>query len=403
MISFGLIKERKNPPDRRVVLSPEACEWIKDQYPGIDIRVEPSDIRIFSDSLYREKGMVISEQMKDCEVLLGVKEVPIRDLIPGASYFFFSHTIKMQAYNRELLQAVLKNKITLYDHEVITNAAGTRLVAFGRYAGLVGAYHAIRTFGLKQQLFTLPQANDLKDLEALIAQLRSVSLPANTKIVLTGTGRVGHGAAEILDAMGLIKVCEDHFLNRHFEKAVYCQIDVLEYHKRADGQASDKQDFFKNPELYVSDFKKFTEVADIFIAGHFYGQGAPAFFNMKDIALAHFRPKVIADISCDIGHPIPTTLRASTIEDPIYGVDRTTGKEVPFMEENAVAVMAVDNLPCELPADASEGFGAAFMQYVIPAFFNGDQDGILARAKMTENGKLTPNFQYLGDFVKGKD
>lgn len=400
---FGLIKERKNPPDRRVVLSPQACEWLKDQYPGIDIRVEPSDIRVFSDALYREKNLTISQEMKDCEVLLGVKEVPIRDLIPNTSYFFFSHTIKKQAYNRELLQAVLKNKITLYDHEVITNTKGQRLVAFGRYAGLVGAYHAIRTYGLKQQLFSLPQANDLKDLEALIAQLRTVHLPANTKIVLTGTGRVGNGAAEILDAMGLIKVCQDHFLDRHFEKAVYCQIDVLDYHKRADGQLASKQDFFKHPELYVSDFKKYTEVSDIFIAGHFYGQGAPAFFSMKDIPAASFKPVVIADISCDIGHPIPTTLRASTIKDPIYGVDRATGKEVSYLQDNAIAVMAVDNLPCELPADSSEGFGAAFMEYVIPAFFNGDPDGILARAKMTENGKLTPNFEYLSDFVAGKE
>lgn len=400
---FGLIKERKNPPDRRVVLSPQACEWLKDQYPGIDIRVEPSDIRVFSDALYREKNLTISQEMKDCEVLLGVKEVPIRDLIPNTSYFFFSHTIKKQAYNRELLQAVLKNKITLYDHEVITNTKGQRLVAFGRYAGLVGAYHAIRTYGLKQRLFSLPQANDLKDLDALIAQLKTVNLPANVKIVLTGTGRVGNGAAEILDAMGLIKVCQDHFLDRHFEKAVYCQIDVLDYHKRADGQLASKQEFFKHPELYISDFKKYTEVSDIFIAGHFYGQGAPAFFRMKDIAAASFKPVVIADISCDIGHPIPTTLRASTIKDPIYGVDRATGKEVSYLQDNAIAVMAVDNLPCELPADASEGFGAAFMEYVIPAFFNGDQDGILARAKMTENGKLTPNFEYLSDFVAGKE
>lgn len=386
-----------------MVLSPQACEWLKDQYPGIDIRVEPSDIRVFSDALYREKNLTISQEMKDCEVLLGVKEVPIRDLIPNTSYFFFSHTIKKQAYNRELLQAVLKNNITLYDHEVITNPKGQRLVAFGRYAGLVGAYHAIRTYGLKQRLFSLPQANDLKDLDALIAQLRTVNLPANVKIVLTGTGRVGNGAAEILDAMGLIKVCQDHFLDRHFEKAVYCQIDVLDYHKRADGQLASKQDFFKHPELYISDFKKYTEVSDIFIAGHFYGQGAPAFFRMKDIATASFKPVVIADISCDIGHPIPTTLRASTIKDPIYGVDRATGKEVSYLQDNAIAVMAVDNLPCELPADASEGFGAAFMEYVIPAFFNGDQDGILARAKMTENGKLTPNFEYLSDFVAGKE
>ena len=402
MISFGLLKERKNPPDKRVVLSPEACQILKDQYDELDIVAEPSEIRVFSDSEYREKNITVANKMENCEVLLGVKEVPVESLIANKSYFFFSHTIKKQAYNRSLLQAVLAKNITLYDHEVIKEATGQRLVAFGRYAGLVGGYNAIRTFGLKKQLFEIPKANDLKGLQALIAELQGVLLPANTKIVLTGAGRVGQGAAEILDAMGLIKVCPDHFLERHFEKAVYCQIDVMDYHKRPDGLVADKQDFFINPEAYVSDFKKYTEAADIFIAGHFYSQGAPAFFKISDIQKPNFKPVVIADISCDIGHPIPTTLRASTIAAPIYGIDRSSGKEASYLNENAIAVMAVDNLPCEIPSDASEGFGTAFLTHVIPAFFNGDKDGILQRAKMTENGKLTPGFSYLTDFVAGK-
>jgi len=401
MISFGILKERKTPPDRRVVLSPEACQSLEDQYPEMKIIVEPSNIRVFTDSHYSEKKIEVASKMEACEVLLGVKEVPIASLIPNKSYFFFSHTIKKQPYNRLLLQAVLEKNISLYDHEVITAVSGERLVAFGRYAGLVGAYNAIRTHGLKQGAFELPMASKSKNLVALVKKLKQISLP-NIKIVITGMGRVGNGASEILDAMGIQKVCADHFLDQNFEHAVFCQIDVLDYNKRIDSVLLDKKDFFDNPEAYKSDFLKFAEVSDIFIAGHFYGQGAPAFFELKDLALPHFKISVIADISCDIGHPIPSTLRASTIEDPIYGIDMKTGAEVSFREKRAIAVMAVDNLPCELPSDASEGFGTAFMEHVIPAFFNGDRDGILSRAKMTENGRLTKKYEYLSDYVKGK-
>lgn len=401
MISFGILKERKTPPDRRVVLSPEACQSLEDQYPDMKIIVEPSNIRVFADSHYSEKKLEVASKMEACEVLLGVKEVPIASLIPNKSYFFFSHTIKKQPYNRLLLQAVLEKNISLYDHEAITAVSGERLVAFGRYAGLVGAYNALRTYGLKQSVFELPMASKSKNLVALVKKLKQISLP-NIKIVLTGMGRVGNGASEILDDMGMQKVCADHFLDQNFEHAVYCQIDVLDYNKRIDGVLLDKKDFYNNPEAYSSDFLKFAEVSDIFIAGHFYGQGAPAFFELKDLALPHFKICVIADISCDIGHPIPSTLRASTIEDPIYGIDMKTGTEVSFREKRAIAVMAVDNLPCELPSDASEGFGAAFMEHVIPAFFNGDKDGILSRAKMTENGHLTPKYEYLHDYVNTK-
>ena len=401
MTSFGIITERKNPPDKRVVLTPEFCQVIKDEYPSAKIIVESSNIRVFKDNEYKEKGLEVSASMEDCEVLLGVKEVPIEALIPNKKYFFFSHTIKKQPYNRDLLRAVLEKNISLFDHEVITSASGQRLVAFGKYAGLVGAYNGLRTYGLKHHLFDLPKASDLRDLEALTAAIKSVSIPP-IKVVLTGMGRVGNGAAELLDAAGVLKVCPEHYMGRHFTGPVYTQIDVLEYNKRGDGLVGDKKDFFDNPEAYKSDFLQYTEASDVFIAGHFYGQGAPAFFKLKDIKNPLFKVSVIADISCDIGHPIPTTLRASTIADPIYGIDRGTAKEVDFMDSNAIAVMAVDNLPCELPRDASEGFGAAFLAHVIPAFFNGDADGVLARAQMTKDGKLTDRYSYLASYVNGK-
>jgi len=401
-MKFGIIRERKNPPDRRVVLSPEACQNVLSQFPKAEILVESSPIRVFSDQEYADKGLQVVTNMDDCDVLLGVKEVPIDALIPNKKYFFFSHTIKKQPYNRDLLRAVLEKDIELYDHEVITNPKGQRLVAFGRYAGIVGAYNGIRTFGLKYDQFHLPKAETLKDQQALIAELQKINLP-NIKILLTGRGRVGNGAKEMLDAMGLKKVGVEDYLKKTFQEPVYCQIDASEYNKRKDGVRGNKIDFFKNPQEYRSSFFRFAKVTDFYIAGHFYGDGAPYLYTREDVKHPDFNISVVADISCDIDGPVATTLRASTIADPIYGYNPWTETETDFKKEGAIAVMAVDNLPCELPRDASNGFGEAFSKYVIPAFFNGDVDGILQRARMTQNGKLTERYAYLQDYVNEKE
>ena len=399
---FGIIRERKNPPDRRVVLSPSACQDVLSQFPDAQILVESSPIRVFTDGEYREKGLEVVDNMDACEVLLGVKEVPIGALIPNKKYFFFSHTIKKQPYNRDLLRAILDKNIELYDHEVITNPKGQRLVAFGRYAGIVGAYNGFRTYGLKFGLFQLPKAEMLKDQQALISELEKLSLP-NIKILLTGRGRVGNGAKEMLDGMGLKKVGVDDYLKKTFLEPVYCQIDASEYNKRKDGVRGSKTDFFKNPQEYKSNFFRFAKVTDFYIAGHFYGDGAPYLYTRENAKHPDFKIKVVADISCDIDGPVATTIRASTIADPIYGYDPITESETDFKNENAIAVMAVDNLPCELPRDASNGFGEAFSKYVIPAFFNKDEDGILERARMTQNGKLTSRYLYLQGYIDGKE
>ena len=257
-MKFAVIKERKTPPDRRVVLSPKLCKTVLDTFPTAEITVESSDIRIFKDAEYIKKGVRISDTIQDCEVLLGVKEVPINALIPNKKYFFFSHTIKKQPYNADLLRAVLDKHIELYDHEVITNEKGQRLVAFGRYAGIVGAYNGIRTYGLKYELFELPKAKDLKDQASLITELQKIELPY-IKILLTGKGRVGNGAKEMLDAIGIKEVAVDEYLINKFTQPVYCQIDVLDYNKRKDGAKATQQDFFDNPAAYESNFFRFSQ------------------------------------------------------------------------------------------------------------------------------------------------
>ncbi len=402
LMKFALIKERKNPPDRRVVLSPQACQKIAANFPQAEILVESSDIRVFKDEEYSNLGFQVTQDVSDADVLLGVKEVPIKALIPNKKYFFFSHTIKKQPYNRNLLRAILEKNIELYDHETIVNSDNFRIIGFGYYAGVVGAYNGIRAYGLKFRTFSLPKAGTFKDRTALEVYLDNIKLP-NIKIVITGKGRVGNGAKEILEHLKIKEVSVEDYLTQEFNEAVYVQIDVLDYNKRKDGKHLDMFDFFDNAQDYDSTFMKFAKVSDIYIAGHFYGDGAPYLFTREDAKSKEFNIKVVADISCDINGPVASTIRSSTIANPIYGYNPITESEVDFMDDSAIAVMAVDNLPCELPDNASRGFGSMFYHGVIPAFFNDDKDGILERAKMTENGKLTPRFAYLQDYVDGNE
>ncbi len=401
-MKFAIIKERKNPPDRRVVFSPGKLKEFQDQFPSSEIKVENSNIRVFADEKYKELGFEVSEDISDCEVLFGVKEVPISALIPNKKYFFFSHTIKKQPYNRKLLQAILEKNIELFDHETIIKENGARLIGFGRYAGIVGAYNGFRAIGITKGTFNLPKAETLENQQELISELKKINV-SNIKILLTGSGKVAYGAKEMLDAMKIKMVSVNDYITKTFSESVYCFLDVLDYNKRKDGKVIDNYDFYNNPEEYESDFMRFANLTDFFIAGHFYGNGAPYLFTREDAKSEDFNIKYVADISCDVDGPIASTLRASTIANPFYGYNPQTESEVDFKDNNAIVVMAVDNLPCELPQDASEGFGEMFLQNVIPAFFNKDKDGVLERAKMTENGKLTARFSYLQDYLDGKE
>lgn len=401
-MKFAIIKERKNPPDRRVVFSPEALVAFKSKFPKAEIVVESSDIRIFKDEDYKKAGITVSNDVTDADVMIGVKEVPMEALIPNKKYFFFSHTIKKQPYNRKLLKTMLDKNIEMYDHETIVNKNNARLIGFGRYAGLVGAYNGFRALGLREGLFNLPKVEHLADLDAVKVQLDKITIP-NIKILLTGTGKVAHGAKEILDYLKIKEVSDALYLTSEFSEPVYCMADVMEYAKRKDGKVGDKRAFYKDPSGYESNFMAYAKETDFFIAGHFYGDGAPYLFTRADAKHLDFKINLVADVSCDIDGPVASTIRPSTIADPFYGYDPETEKEVPFNAKNAITVMSVDNLPCELPKDASEGFGDTFLEHVIPAFFNEDERGILKRAKMTEKGKLTKRYEYLQDFVDGKE
>ena len=398
MLKIGIIRERKNTPDERVAFSPKDCAKLKASQ-NIDLKVEKSEIRRFKNEEYKKRGIKMTTDLSDREVLFGVKEVPIDALMPNKSYFFFSHTIKKQAYNKALLKAILEKNITLLDYECLTDEKGMRLVAFGRYAGIVGCYNGLYAFGKKTKKFDLKRAFQCADRGEMERELKKVKL-GRAKLVLTGRGRVAGGALEILKKLRIKQVSPQEFLEQQFETTVFTQLAVTDYNKRKDGSSGSMKEFFTQPDLYESDFMRFAEVADIYVACHFWKDGSPFIFSREDAKSSKFKIGTIADISCDIDGPVASTLRPSTIADPLYGYDPKTEMETEIDNIGAITVMAVDNLPCELPRDSSSEFGADLIREVLPSLFNGDKDGILKRASIAKEGSLTERYSYLKDWVE---
>lgn len=401
-VKLGVIREGKVPPDRRVPLTPQQCQLVKTKFPHVEVVVQKSAIRAFTDEEYAAAGIPVVDDLHDCDVIIGVKEVNIEDLIPSKKFLFFSHTIKKQPYNRKLLQAILEKRIQLIDYEVLKNKMNKRIIGFGRYAGIVGCYNGFLAYGKKHGLYELRPANQCANRAAMEDELKKIALPKHAKIVLTGFGRVGHGAREILDLLPITEVSPEEFLTQTFDGPVFTHLDVEDYYARIDGTDFEKQDFYSRPELYKSVFANYLHAADMYIACHFWSSRSPLIVTKEELKSPGIKTTVIADISCDVNGPIGSTIRASKISDPVYGYDPETGQETDPMAPNAIAVMAVDNLPCELPKDASEDFGNELIRQVFPFLFGEDPDNIIGRASETTlDGKLSPLFEYLQDYVAG--
>lgn len=394
-MKIGIIREGKVPIDKRVALIPAHAAALKSSY-NCEVVVQPSAIRAITDEEYVNHGIALQEDVSDCDVLFGVKEVPIQDLIPNKTYFFFSHTYKQQPYNAKLLRACVDRKIRLIDYELLKKN-GNRVVAFGRFAGLVGAYNGLRGWGEKYGQYSLKPAHECRDMQDMFDQLKGIDWPADLRILLTGKGRVASGAVETLVASGIPQISPKEIAG--YEGCFWSQLDVEHYYKTNDGRPFVRKELFADPSGYESDFMQYVPFAKLFIAGHYYDSRAPFIFTREDAKLPDFAITYVADISCDIDGPVASTLRASTIADPFYGYLASEEKEVRHDDPEAIGVMAVDNLPCELPRDASLSFGNDLMTHVIPALFDGDKDDILYRATECENGVLTKYFEYLQTYI----
>lgn len=400
-VKIGLIREGKVPPDKRVPFTPRQVEEIEQRFPHVSVVCQESSVRCYSDDEYRAFGIAVQQNLSECDILMGIKEVPVDTLIPGKTYLFFSHTIKKQPYNRKLLQAVLQKNIRLIDYEVLRDNLGNRLVAFGRYAGIVGAYNGLWAYGQRYGGFSLRRAHACFDVNDLKLELRNVKLPP-VRIILTGAGRVGRGAMETLDTAGIRKVSPEDFLTRQFTEPVYVQLSSADYHVRKEGGHFNREEFHQYPERYNSRFMEFARVCDVLMAGAYWNPKAPVLFTQTDMRAPGFRIKVIADITCDIDGSVPSTKQASSIVEPLYDYDPASGTVKPALSSpDFITVMAVDNLPCELPRSASEEFGRDLIDRILKPLLLEDTARIIARGTIAEDGKLTPEFAYLQDYAAG--
>lgn len=400
-MKIGLIREYKSPPDRRVAISPQQCAYLADKF-DLEICVESSPIRCFTDEEYKEVGMRVVNELPECDVYLGVKEVPIDRLRTGGTYFFFSHTIKKQSYNRKLLQALIDKKVRMIDYEVLKDEKGKRVIAFGHFAGMVGAHNGVMALGKKTGAFDIPRMNSFFEYTNVKAFYKTLNLPY-FKTVLTGNGRVGQGALEVLLDLGISQVSPEDFLEKTYDKPVFTQLEISDYAKTKDKSPFKKQRFYANPESFESKFISFTKVADLFINGIYWDNRAPRFFTIEDIEKDSFKIKVIADVTCDIApiSSVPTTIKASTIKDPVFGFDRKKKKETVAYLPGTIDMMTIDNLPSELPRDASSAFGEMFINYVLEGLLNEQEGTMITGATITNHGALTEPFYYLENYLKG--
>lgn len=399
-VSIGIIHEGKIPVDHRVALIPEHAGLLIRQYPGLRIFVQPSPVRSYALDEYQSNGVEVSEDLSHCDILLGVKEVPIHLLVPGKTYLFFSHTIKKQAHNQKLIQALLEKQVTMIDYETLTFDNGRRAVAFGHFAGIVGAHNGLLAYGRRTGKFSLKPAYQCEDYAELRALYSSIQLPP-MKIVVTGSGRVGSGAIELLNVAGVTMVTPKELLKEDFNEAVYTVLRPKELYKPLDEKREwDANYFYAQPQSHRSRFMKYARVSDLMINTIYWDVRTPRHFSIEEMALPEFRIKTIADISCDIEGSVPATLRSTTIADPVMGYNPVTQQEIAPYQANSIDIMAVDNLPCELPRDASHEFSHNLISHVLPELLGvGTSSPMIERAIITQSGHLGKHYQYLDDYA----
>ena len=399
---IGVLNETKNPPDKRVAVTPKVGKELLKKFPTAELFVQHSNIRAFKEEEYLKEGITVIEDLSNCDILIGVKEVNIKTFIPNKTYIFFSHVAKKQPYNRGMLLEMMKKKITLIDYEYLTNSAGMRVVAFGKWAGIVGAYKAIRIEGIRNDYFHIKPAYEYKDKKEMYKAINGIKLRP-VKIVITGGGRVATGAMETLNACNVKMVSPQDFLNNTYDEAVYTKLEPWNYVKHKNNKEFDLQHFFDNPAEYVSTFKPYTKIANIYIPCHFWDPKSPVFFTKEEAKKDDFSIKIIADVSCDIAKPIPSTLRASTIAEPYFDYNPFTEKEEPaFSNKKNITVMSVDNLPGELPRDASKYFSTKLLNNVFSNLLFEGENEMIKNATIIKNGTLTDKFSYLQDYIDGK-
>jgi saccharopine dehydrogenase (NAD+, L-lysine-forming) len=392
MLKIGLIKEDKIPADNRVALTPAQCRWLHKKFTNIKVIAQHSDKRCFADNDYRNASVEVKEDISECDIFLGIKEVPIEMLIPEKTYLFFSHTKKLQVHNQSLFRAILDKKITLIDYECLEHEDGQRIIGFGFFAGIVGAHNGIMAYGNRKGSFQLGRVYENKDYRQLIHTYFGLKLP-NIKIAVTGSGRVAHGVLEVMNLMGVTEVEPDEYLERKFSYPVYVQLKGANLYTHKQTKTYKREDFHLHPQEYRSRFLPYSKCTDILMNGVYWNEDIPRLFELPDID-ERFTIETITDIADDERGAVPINLGDRPIDNPVYGVDKITiQKTLPYLP-GSIDIMAVGNLPNELPRDASRYFGEQLIKYVLDDLVNGGSV-IIDKATLVKKGVITEPFAYM--------
>ena len=400
MTRIGLLKEGKIPPDNRVALTPSQCKWLQKTYPGVVVSVQSSPHRCFSDKEYQRAGIQVVDYLQDCDIIFGIKEVPVPELLDNKTYLFFSHTRKKQLHNQKLLQTIVEKKITLIDYECMEHEDGQRIIGFGFFAGIVGAHNGMMAYGERTGQFHLQRVYQQKDFKELIHSYFGVKLP-NIKIAVTGSGRVAHGILEVMNLMEVVELEKEDFVSREFSYPVYVHLKGADLYRHKENSGYNREHFHNHPQEYECLFDHYIPHIDILMNGVYWDVNVPRLFTIKRVSDPDFRIKVIADITDDTNGSVPINLGDQPIENPVYGVDRNSFQKTPPYQPSSVDIMAVGNLPNELPRDASKYFGEQLIKYILPDLL-GNGSRVIREATIVQNGMLTKRFEYLHDYSRGK-
>jgi alanine dehydrogenase len=397
MLKIGLIREGKIPCDSRVALTPAQCKWLQKNFKDIQVTVQHSDSRCYSDKEYQLAGILVQEDISNCDVLMGIKEVPVSMLIPGKTYFFFSHTKKLQPYNRAMIQAIAKKKITLIDYECLEHEDGTRIIGFGFFAGIVGAHNGMMAYGNRTGLFQLQRVHSVNSFQKLIHTYFGLKVPI-IKVAVTGSGRVAHGVLEIMNLLGIHEVEAEDYLQKKFAYPVYVHLKGADLYADKKTGLYNRDDFHLHPEQYKCKFIDYTRETNILLNGIYWNKEIPRLFELTDMQTPDFKITTIADITDDMHGSVPCNLGESSITDPVYGVDKISFERTAPYVPNSVDLMAVGNLPNELPRDASRYFGEQLIKFVLEDVRKGGSE-TLSKATLISEGVLNGHYDYMKEYI----
>ena len=444
---LGIRREDMYAWERRVPLTPQDAKELVEAH-GLEIVVQSSPKRVFSDEEYRQAGIEVEENLSSCPVIFGIKEIPIPVLEHGRTYVFFSHTIKGQSYNMPMLSRLLELSCTLIDYEKVTDKNGHRLIFFGNYAGLAGMIETLWAFGkrlswegIANPFEQVKRALDYPDLEAAKEaickvgdEIAKVGLPDSiTPLVLgiVGYGNVSRGAQEILNLLPTEEIAPGELAalggcsntldllhppskakaasNKVLYTVIFKEQDTV---KPIDsGSPFDLQEYYDHPERYCGIFERYLPYLSALVNCIYWEPIYPRLFPKQTVRELYRgskpRLKVIGDISCDVEGAIECTVKVTEPDNPVYVYDPVADCAIDGIEGNGPVVMAVEILPSELPRESSAYFSNVLKAYV-PAITKADYTGDFAscelppeikRAVIAYRGKLTPAYRYIEQYL----